>query len=421
MKRLLTALLAALLLAYPAQVIQPAERFALPLETVIDSVGVPLAGAKLEFFEAGTTTPLDTFSDDTLTTANTNPVVANSAGRFGDIFLQAQDYRVVLSDANDVQIWTADPVRGVGPEISAFARTILDDASASAVRTTIDAQEDLITTRGDVIVGNSSGAASRLAIGASDTVLTSDGTDPSWSVVPLPTGYITPVTLTNAADADHDITVPITSARDVDDGGDIRLTSAITKQIDASFAEGDNQGGLDTGTVAADTTYFVWLIGKTDGTADVLFSLSKTAPTMPTGFTLKRLLAAVRTPSGAADIVASRFTYFNQGLPLDGLFLGEAQTYTSANVVYTWDHALGVVPREMIVTATCLIAQDGYNVGEVITFISAIGNGNGSTLAASSTQIFLTIDNGIFVVDRAAPAAATMTINGWEFRVAARG
>jgi len=39
----------------------------------------------------------------------------------------------------------------------------------------------VITTRGDIIRGNASGNRSRYAIGAASTVLTSDGTDPSWT------------------------------------------------------------------------------------------------------------------------------------------------------------------------------------------------------------------------------------------------
>lgn len=88
-----------------------AARFTLPHFAVYDSNGDPLSGAKLNFYQTGTTTRLDTYSDDDLTTANANPVVADSSGRFGDIFLLPQDYKVVLTDADDVQIFTADPVR----------------------------------------------------------------------------------------------------------------------------------------------------------------------------------------------------------------------------------------------------------------------------------------------------------------------
>ncbi len=43
-------------------------------------------GATLSFFEFGTSTPKTTFSDSALTSANTDPVVADADGLFGDIF-----------------------------------------------------------------------------------------------------------------------------------------------------------------------------------------------------------------------------------------------------------------------------------------------------------------------------------------------
>lgn len=89
-----------------------ANRFVAPVFTALDSIGVSISGAKLNFYQAGTTTRLDTFSDNALTSAHANPVVADSAGRFPDIFLQAQNYKVVFTDAVDVTIWTADPVAG---------------------------------------------------------------------------------------------------------------------------------------------------------------------------------------------------------------------------------------------------------------------------------------------------------------------
>lgn len=45
---------------------------------------------------------------------------------------------------------------------------------------TDNSQADVITTRGDVVIGNTSGVAARLGIGTSGQVLTSDGTDVSW-------------------------------------------------------------------------------------------------------------------------------------------------------------------------------------------------------------------------------------------------
>jgi hypothetical protein len=89
-----------------------ATRFTFPIEQAFDANGDPLPGAKLYFYVTATSTPLDTYSDNGLTTPNTNPVEADSAGRFGAIFLSDADYKVILTDEDDVTIWTQDPVRG---------------------------------------------------------------------------------------------------------------------------------------------------------------------------------------------------------------------------------------------------------------------------------------------------------------------
>ena len=89
-----------------------ARRFTLPITEVQNSSGAVGGGWKLEFFITGTSTPLDNYSDNALTTANNNPIAADSGGRFGNIFLKDAEYKVTLSDAADVQIWSADPVHG---------------------------------------------------------------------------------------------------------------------------------------------------------------------------------------------------------------------------------------------------------------------------------------------------------------------
>lgn len=84
------------------------------------------------------------------------------------------------------------------------------------------------------------------------------------------------------------------TARDDTDVGFLNLTSTMTKST-SSWAAGNNNGGLDTGTIASGTWYMVFVIGKgNQDSVDVLFSTS-TSPTMPTGYTLKRRIGAVLT------------------------------------------------------------------------------------------------------------------------------
>lgn len=96
-----------------------------------------------------------------------------------------------------------------------------------------------------------------------------------------PTGYLTGCRLLADTDGDHDIQVSTGGARDATDAANITLASVITKQIDAVWAEGDDAGGfpsgVNSGSPAASTWYYFFLIAKTDGTVDAGFDSSSTA------------------------------------------------------------------------------------------------------------------------------------------------
>lgn len=115
----------------------------------------------------------------------------------------------------------------------------------------------------------------------------------------LPTSHIGGMTTSNGTDADHDIDIAVGSCRDAADSENLILSSILVKQIDAAWAVGSAAGGLDTGAVAQGL-YAMWAIKDiTNNIVDVLFSLSFTAPTMPSGYTVKRLFWAVVTDSSA--------------------------------------------------------------------------------------------------------------------------
>lgn len=63
---------------------------------VFTNNGVPAAGYKLFFYASGTSTKLDTYSDYSLSSANTNPVILDASGR-ATIFLQNALYDVILA------------------------------------------------------------------------------------------------------------------------------------------------------------------------------------------------------------------------------------------------------------------------------------------------------------------------------------
>jgi hypothetical protein len=78
--------------------------------TANDANGNPLAGAKIYTYETGTTTPLTTFTTSALSVANTNPIIADAAGRYGPIYTDgAVAVKVVITTAADVTVDTLDP------------------------------------------------------------------------------------------------------------------------------------------------------------------------------------------------------------------------------------------------------------------------------------------------------------------------
>jgi len=79
------------------------------------------------------------------------------------------------------------------------------------------------------------------------------------------------------------------------------ISSAYTKRLDANWTAGNNQGMLDTGTKAIDSTYHCFIIGNPkNNLIDYLASLSPTAPTLPSDFTKKRRIGALFTDSAGS-------------------------------------------------------------------------------------------------------------------------
>jgi hypothetical protein len=127
-------------------------RLILPYQQVFDLNGSPLPGAKFYFYESGTTTPKDTYSDEALTTPNANPVIADSQGQFGDIFLSGA-YSCKLTDADDVtqpdypgeieaSADSSSTVLLTGAQTVAGVKTFTDRLAVKADEPTIEIEEN---------------------------------------------------------------------------------------------------------------------------------------------------------------------------------------------------------------------------------------------------------------------------------------
>jgi hypothetical protein len=140
--------------------------FYLPGQPAINLNGFVAAGAELTFYTRGTTTKTPIYSDASLTTELANPVIANAAGRWPDIYLdETKIYRVrcieavtgdLLFDADDVTAATI-----VDPEGTATAAAVRAENAADRAEAAAEAQLALISgseypdyATGDAAVSN---------------------------------------------------------------------------------------------------------------------------------------------------------------------------------------------------------------------------------------------------------------------------
>lgn len=165
-----------------------AARFHLSREQALTNAGVPAAGAKLFFYTTGTTTPLNTYSNANLATLNANPVVADSNGRFGDIFLQDQTYRVILKDSTEATtFFDTDPVykdvtfiRSAGLPAVSFPNMLVHNTSDSKKYRRNSAGSDWIDEGPIDSVGNTAGVSDVVAGTSTSLFATPDAVAGLW-------------------------------------------------------------------------------------------------------------------------------------------------------------------------------------------------------------------------------------------------
>lgn len=77
----------------------------LPIQIAMDQNDAPVAGAKMNFYLAGTTTPATVYSDVSLTTPTTQPLVADGYGRFAAYYVApGVSYKIALTTSAGVAL-----------------------------------------------------------------------------------------------------------------------------------------------------------------------------------------------------------------------------------------------------------------------------------------------------------------------------
>jgi hypothetical protein len=129
-------------------------------------------------------------------------------------------------------------------------------------------------------------------------VLNDAGEETQLVPVPaLPPGYLFGLTLSNnTTDATNDIDIAAGKCRDSTDSISI-VAAAMTKQLDAGWAAGTNQGMRNSAAAITDTTYHIYAVAKADGTQDFYAHTSTTVATV---------LTALQAETGGADYLYAR-------------------------------------------------------------------------------------------------------------------
>lgn len=205
-------------------------------------------------------------------------------------------------------------------------------------------------------------------------------------------GYISGLTLANnGTDPTNDLDIAVGAATDSTATHTLRLNSAITKRLDAAWAVGTNQGGLDTGSIA-NTTYHVFLIMRSDtGVVDVLFSTSPSAPTMPTNYDYKRRIGSILRESAAIVL----FTQFGD------VFKRKTQVVIRNSTTVVTDTLVNMLTPAGIVTSPIIVADMQMNAaGQGIQILddgtASVANISVNRVAAASEYAANICTNAFF-------------------------
>jgi len=238
-----------------------------------------------------------------------------------------------------------------------------------------------ITSTGDLIIGNGTNSATRLAIGSNGYVLTSNGTTASWATLPTnvssfsagTTGF-TPNTATTGA-------VTLSGTLNIANGG----TGITSFGTGVQTALGQNVTGSGGIVLATSPTLVTPTLGVASAT-----SINKVTITAPaTGSTLTLADGSTLATSGAFSLTLTTTAATNVTLPTSGTLVNTAVTTLSSLV------SIGT-----ITTGT-------WNA-------SVIGVAYGGTGASSLTANNVLLGNGTSALQVVAPGTSgnVLTSNG---------
>jgi microcystin-dependent protein len=103
-----------------------AGSISLSLSQQFDAQGKPLSGGKLYFFQAGTSTPQNSYQDVALSLVNANPITLDASGRVPAFYLADGQIKIRLADQAGVTILAVDNLLVIGPSSGAGSPPTVD-------------------------------------------------------------------------------------------------------------------------------------------------------------------------------------------------------------------------------------------------------------------------------------------------------
>jgi hypothetical protein len=153
-----------------------------PYQTVLDSDGDPVSGAKVNTYLAGTTTAASTYTTSVGDVANANPIVADSAGRFVAYLSAGLSYKFVITTSADVAVDEQDNVLAVpGSSVNLDITGTAGEAIAAGEVCYVSAVGDAAGTAGlwyltDADAAYTSTTAVEIGIAVSSIAINTSGT-----------------------------------------------------------------------------------------------------------------------------------------------------------------------------------------------------------------------------------------------------
>jgi hypothetical protein len=225
----------------------------------------------------------------------------------------------------------------------------------------------------------------------------------------------------NSGDANNRVDIGAGRAK-----GGVRVVinaSTMTKRLDAVWAAGSGNGGLDTGSKAPGATYHVHSItNNSTGAFDALFSLSAAAPSVPSGWsTVQRLGAVVLDASANIRPFRQRLNWFILKSPVDDYTGGQRAMAPLAltvpnGVPVRSKHGVYISVRTGSDSVVSSLLADGEDSSAITARLRVVGSGIPANefWAEGSTNTSRQINASFVLVSGTQSANHVITTLGWE-------